>query len=391
MLTNPDDSIAPLVIVATPSSSRRSPTSGRRAADRRRRASHAGRHLADAERPHRRAGVLQVRKPSARRRLQVPRRLQRAVAALARRAAARRRSPSRPAITRRRSRSPGSLLDIPRVIVMPTDAPGGQARGHAKDTAARSSSTIASATIAKRSDAASRTSAASTLIPPYDHADVIAGQGTAAVELIEDAGPLDFLLVPCGGGGLLSGCALAARALAPALPRHRRRTGGRRRCDAIVSDEARCRRVDNPQTVADGARTPSLGSLTFPLVLEYVYDMTTVDDRALLQTMFLLWERLKLVVEPTGALGAAAALAGSLPIAGAARRRDSERRQRRSRRCPWLRSRPDPPEPTRSSDQPRPTCSRARRNDTIGASPPLSRRARERFASDPRGSCAQRL
>ena len=75
--------------------------------------------------------------------------------------------------------------------------------------------------------------------------------------------------------------------------------------------------VDNPQTVADGARTPSLGSLTFPLVLEYVHDMTTVEDPALLQTMRLLWERLKVVVEPTGALGAAAALAGSLPIAGA--------------------------------------------------------------------------
>ena len=74
--------------------------------------------------------------------------------------------------------------------------------------------------------------------------------------------------------------------------------------------------VDNPQTVADGARTPSLGSLTFPLVLEYVHDMTTVDDPELLETMLLLWERLKVVVEPTGALGAAAALGGRLPIAG---------------------------------------------------------------------------
>ena len=75
--------------------------------------------------------------------------------------------------------------------------------------------------------------------------------------------------------------------------------------------------VHNPKTVADGARTPSLGSLTFPLVLQHVSDMATVDDATLLRTMFYLWERLKLVVEPTGALGAAAALEGSTPIRGA--------------------------------------------------------------------------
>ena len=74
--------------------------------------------------------------------------------------------------------------------------------------------------------------------------------------------------------------------------------------------------MNNPKTVADGARTPSLGSLTFPLVLRHVSDMATVDDRALLAAMFYLWERLKLVVEPTGALGAAAALEGQVPVAG---------------------------------------------------------------------------
>ena len=72
----------------------------------------------------------------------------------------------------------------------------------------------------------------------------------------------------------------------------------------------------DPQTVADGARTPSLGSLTFPLVLQYVSDMTTIDDGALLRTMFYLWERLKLIIEPTGALGAAAALEGIVPVGG---------------------------------------------------------------------------
>ena len=89
--------------------------------------------------------------------------------------------------------------------------------------------------------------------------------------------------------------------------------------------------VDNPKTVADGARTPSLGSLTFPLVLEHVSDMATVDDPTLLRTMFYLWERLKLVVEPTGALGAAAALEGTTSDPRRARRRHPQRRERRSR------------------------------------------------------------
>src|SRR5206468_6935593 len=124
------------------------------------------------------------------------------------------------------------------------------------------------------------------------------------------------LFVPCGGGGLLSGSALAARAMSPA-------------CKVIgvepaAGDDAtrsfrtkQLQTVDNPKTVADGARTPSLGSLTFPLVLEHVNDMATVDDPTLLRTMFYLWERLKLVVEPTGALGAAAALEGTKAIRGA--------------------------------------------------------------------------
>jgi threonine dehydratase len=155
-----------------------------------------------------------------------------------------------------------------------------------------------------------------TVIPPYDHADIIAGQGTAAHELFEEVGPLDFLFVPCGGGGLLSGSALAASGLAD-------------KCVVIgvepaAGDDATrsfrtktLQMVTNPQTVADGARTPSLGALTLPLVLDLVSDMMTVDDRALLETMFLLWQRLKMVVEPTGALGAAAALACGPRIRGA--------------------------------------------------------------------------
>ena len=208
----------------------------------------------------------------------------------------------------------GRVLNIPRVIVMPSDAPavkriategyGGEVIFYDRDTGNREA--IGGRLAAERG---------LTLIPPYDHRDIIAGQGTAARDLIEEIGPLDLLFVPCGGGGLLSGSAIAARAMAP-------------RCRVIgvepaAGDDATrsfktgiLQTVDNPKTVADGARTPSLGSLTFPIVLEQVSDMATVDDSTLLKTMFYLWERMKLVVEPTGALGAAAALEGTTPVRG---------------------------------------------------------------------------
>jgi len=151
------------------------------------------------------------------------------------------------------------------------------------------------------------------LIPPYDHADVIAGQGTAAKELLEDTGPLELLLVCCGGGGLLAGSALAARALAPGC-----RVIGVE--PELADDATRSFRtgvlhtVSNPQTIADGARTPSLGRLTFPLVREHVDDMTTVSDDDLVRAMRFVWERMKLVVEPTGVLGLAAALSGRADV-----------------------------------------------------------------------------
>jgi threonine dehydratase len=184
----------------------------------------------------------------------------------------------------------GQILEIPRVIVMPSDAPavkriategyGGEVVLYDRDREDR--------------EAIGRRLARERglmLVPPYDHPHIIAGQGTAARELLEETGALDFLFVPCGGGGLLSGSALSARALAPA-------------CTVIgvepaAGDDAtrsfrtkQLQTVHNPKTVADGARTPSLGSLTFPLVLEHVSDMATVDDPTLLKTMFYLWERL---------------------------------------------------------------------------------------------------
>jgi threo-3-hydroxy-L-aspartate ammonia-lyase len=153
------------------------------------------------------------------------------------------------------------------------------------------------------------------LIPPFDHPHVVAGQGTAAKELIEEAGPLDYLFVPCGGGGLISGCALAAAALSPA-------------CKVIgvepaAGDDATrsfrtgtLQSCHNPETIADGARTHSLGKVTFPLVLALVKDMTTVSDPELVSAMLYLWERMKIVVEPTGALGAAGLFERDFPVAG---------------------------------------------------------------------------
>ena len=203
----------------------------------------------------------------------------------------------------------GQILNIPRVIVMPSDAPavkriateayGGEVVLYDRDRQDREA-------IGKRL-AAER---GLTLVPPYDHPHIIAGQGTAARELLEEVGPLDLLYCPCGGGGLLSGTAVSAKALTSDC-----RVIGVE--PAAGDDGARSfkaktlQTVTNPKTVADGARTPSLGALTFPLILQHVSDVTTVDDPTLLRAMFHLWERLKVVVEPTGALGAAAALYGT--------------------------------------------------------------------------------
>jgi threonine dehydratase len=209
----------------------------------------------------------------------------------------------------------GQVLDIPRVIVMPSDAPAVKRRateGYGGEVVQYDREREDREAIGRRLAGERGLS----LVPPYDHPHIIAGQGTAARELIEEVGPLDYLFAPCGGGGLLSGTALAARALAPGC-----RVIGVE--PAAGDDAARSFRtkslqtVTNPKTVADGARTPSLGTLTFPLVLENVDDVVTVDDPSLLRTMFYLWERLKLVVEPTGALGAAAALEGTTSIRGA--------------------------------------------------------------------------
>jgi threonine dehydratase len=148
-----------------------------------------------------------------------------------------------------------------------------------------------------------------TLIPPYDHADIIAGQGTAALEFIQAHGALDALLVPCGGGGLLSGSAVAVKGAQPEC----RVVGVEPEVanDATLSFKTgRLHKVDNPPTIADGTRTPCLGDLTFPLIRRYVDDMVTVSEADIGRAVRFLFYRLKLVVEPSGALGVAALLGG---------------------------------------------------------------------------------
>jgi threo-3-hydroxy-L-aspartate ammonia-lyase len=153
------------------------------------------------------------------------------------------------------------------------------------------------------------------LIPPFDHPDVIAGQGTAAKELIEEVGQLDFLFVCVGGAGLISGCALAAHALSPG-------------CQVIgVEPEAgndvaqslaagRIVTIATPVTIADGAQTTHPGRLTFPIVQACVSQVLTVPDAQLVRTMRFFFERMKLVVEPTGCLAAAAVLGDAACGAG---------------------------------------------------------------------------
>ena len=154
-----------------------------------------------------------------------------------------------------------------------------------------------------------------TLIPPYDHRDVIAGQGTAAKELIEEAGPLDVLLVCLGGGGLTAGSALAARALSPGCKVYgvepEAGDDGRRSLEKgkIVT-------IAVPRTIADGAQTTHLGYLTFPLIRDLTAGIVTVSDAALVSAMRFFAERMKLVVEPTGCLAAAAAFEGRVDLAG---------------------------------------------------------------------------
>ncbi len=206
-------------------------------------------------------------------------------------------------------------LGIPAAIVMPSFAPVAKlaaTRGYGAevlcyDVAGEGREAMAERIARERG---------MTLIPPFDHPEIVAGQGTAALELFEEAGPLDLLLVPVGGGGLLSGSALAAQVLSPG-------------CRVIGVEPAsgddggrsfrsgRLERAEHPDTIADGARTPSLSPLTLALIRRSVADMTTASDAELVEAMRFVWTRMKLIVEPTGVLGLAPLLAGRLDARGA--------------------------------------------------------------------------
>ncbi|POR50361.1 threo-3-hydroxy-L-aspartate ammonia-lyase [Bosea psychrotolerans] len=208
----------------------------------------------------------------------------------------------------------GKLLGVPTTIIMPEDAPvakveatqayGGEIVRY--DRYSQDRLAIGGRLAAERG---------LTVIPPYDHPHVIAGQGTATKELIEDAGPLDILLVCLGGGGLLAGAALAAKALNPGCrvfgvePEAGNDGQQSFRSGKIV-------KIAVPKTIADGAQTSFLGDLTFPIIQALVEDIVTVSDAALVEAMRFFAERMKLVVEPTGCLAAAAAFTGAVPVAG---------------------------------------------------------------------------
>lgn len=197
------------------------------------------------------------------------------------------------------------MLGIPATILMPQDAPASKidaTRGYGAevvifDRFKDDREKLCRALAEQRG---------MTLIPPFDHADVLAGQGTAAKELFEEVGPLDAFFVPLGGGGLLSGSALATRALAPACKLYgvepEAGNDGQQsfRKGSIVH-------IDTPKTIADGAQTQHLGNITFPIIRRDVDDVLTATDAELVEGMRFMASRMKLVVEPTGCLGLAAA------------------------------------------------------------------------------------
>ncbi|BDE05122.1 serine/threonine dehydratase [Vulcanimicrobium alpinum] len=207
------------------------------------------------------------------------------------------------------------LLEVPAAIVMPSDAPAAKlaaTRGYGAEVVFYDRERMNRAELA----ASIANERGATLVPPYDDPAIIAGQGTVVLELIEDAGPLDVLFVCLGGGGLLAGSCLAACALSPGVRIYgvepeagddwvRSWQGGR-----IVS-------IPVPKTIADGQQTQAPGELTWPIVRRLAEGIVTVSDDEIRDAMRFAFERLKLVVEPSGASALAALLAGRVDVRGA--------------------------------------------------------------------------
>jgi threo-3-hydroxy-L-aspartate ammonia-lyase len=206
------------------------------------------------------------------------------------------------------------LLGIPATILMPLDAPQAKVdatRGYGGEVVLFDRYTQDREALTARL----ATERGLTVIPPYDHCDVLAGQGTAARELFEEVGPLDVLLVPLGGGGLLSGSALSTRALAPDCKLYgvepEAGNDGQQsfRKGEIVH-------IETPKTLADGAQTQHLGQFTFAIIRRDVDDILTATDAQLVEAMRFFAERMKMVVEPTGCLAFAAACHAGLAFEG---------------------------------------------------------------------------
>ncbi len=206
-------------------------------------------------------------------------------------------------------------LGMPAVIVMPEDAPAAKVaatRGYGAEVVTYDRFTQDREQIAR--DLAARRGM--TLVPPYDHPHVLAGQGTAAKELIDEVGPLDLLFVCLGGGGLLSGCALAARALAPQCKVYGvEPEAGNDGQQSLRKGEIV--HIATPRTLADGAQTQHLGRYTFGIIRRDVTDIVTASDVQLVESMRFFAERMKMVVEPTGCLSLAGARHGGVDLRGA--------------------------------------------------------------------------
>jgi threo-3-hydroxy-L-aspartate ammonia-lyase len=206
------------------------------------------------------------------------------------------------------------LLGIPAAIVMPLDSPAiklAATRGYGAEVITYDRYKDDREAIAKQLSQ----ERGMTLIPPYDHAHVMAGQGTAALELLEEVGQLDTLLVCLGGGGLISGSAVAAKQLNPKIrvigvePEAGNDAQQSKRSGQIV-------KIDTPKTIADGAQTQYVGQLTFPVIQELIDDIVTVSDAQLIEAMRFAAGRMKMVIEPTGGLAMAAAMQGAVDVKG---------------------------------------------------------------------------
>ncbi len=209
------------------------------------------------------------------------------------------------------------LLGVSATIVMPLDAPAAKraaTEGYGGKVVTYDRYKEDRAAVAR----ALQEKTGAVLIPPYDHEDVIAGQGTAVKELIEEVGQLDYLLAPLGGGGLLSGSLLSAGALSPQCKVYGvEPEAGNDGQQSLRKGEVV--KIEAPRTLADGAATPYLGDITFPIIKQRVADIVTVSDAQLVQTMKFFAERMKMVVEPTGCLAAAAVLQKIVAIPAGAR------------------------------------------------------------------------